>query len=104
MYSAALTWNRMHPAIFTKNLRQCQDEMELAPEYETDALLVELIKIQHLTEKIFRFNHREELAEPMPSLTPPVEADSGLYLISLKIEMESLQSSLPAWLENNCQF
>lgn len=93
----------MHPAIFTKHLQQCYEEMELDPEYETDALLVELIKIQHLTEKIFRFNHREEYVEPMPGLTPPAEADSGLYLISLKIEMESLQSSLPAWLENNCQ-
>lgn len=104
IYSAALTWNRMHGAVFTRHLQQCQQDMEEAPEYDTDGLLVELIKIQNLTERIFRFNHREELLDAMPGLLSPQESDAMLYIATYKMELEGLRSSVPAWLDTNCQF
>lgn len=101
--SVALTWNIINSTGFTKHLQQCRQELEEAPEYETDRLLVELVKIQHLTEKIFRFNHREELVDTMPGFTSPSEEDALLYTTSLKAEMEGLRRSLPASLEHNCK-
>ncbi|KAJ6157422.1 hypothetical protein N7470_005014 [Penicillium chermesinum] len=99
--SAALTWNIINSTCFTKHLQQCRQELEEAPEYETDRLLVELVKIQHLTEKIFRFNHREELVDTMPGFTSPSEEDALLYTSSLEAEMEGMRRSLPASLEHN---
>ena len=73
-----------------------------AAEYETDELLVQLVRVQHLTERVFQFNHRDQLIDESlrPSLQDSFSTD---HLSQLRAEMQQLEASVPQKLKGNCQ-
>ncbi len=44
------------------------NELESTAEYETDQLAVQLVRIQHLTEKIFYFHTGDQLVNELPGI------------------------------------
>lgn len=83
---------------YTKYIDQCVHELEQSAEYKSDQLVVELIRVQNLTETISHFHNRDQLLEELPGvprLSPIV------YLEALQAELERLRGTLPAHLKNN---
>ena len=70
-------------------------------EYGTDNLLVELVRIQRLTERIFQVNRRDQLLDGLPGRTQP-ETPTATLLSALEEELDGQQSSLPHKLKNDC--
>ena len=75
-------------------------KLEEASEYETDALLVQLVRLQHLTEMIFQINTRDQIVDTLPGIPEtPVIA----YHTAFQKELDRLRDSLPPSLKNNCK-
>lgn len=84
---------------FSEYMDQCLSDLEDANEYKTDQLLVQLIKIQRLTEKILRFhNGNLPVAEILPSLGPPTMTT----IEALRVELDSLRKAIPQNLQSDC--
>ncbi|KFA72947.1 hypothetical protein S40288_05080 [Stachybotrys chartarum IBT 40288] len=75
MASASLigSW-KVEPMRYTEYLKQCISELELGAEYESDAKLVYLVRIQHLTERITHLHCPDTAAEETFSLPRPPRA------------------------------
>ncbi|KAK3381012.1 hypothetical protein B0H63DRAFT_195525 [Podospora didyma] len=58
--NAALVANLLGPVRYTAYLDQSLKELEVAAEYETDQLVVQLVRIQHLTDKILHFHGSDD--------------------------------------------
>jgi hypothetical protein len=82
---------------FSKHTRQCLEDLEKAAEYESDLLLVHLVKIQRLTERIYNWTCQEE-DDDIPS---HLKAPPTAYQVAFHGEISRLQSSLPASLAGN---
>jgi hypothetical protein len=89
------------PARYTKYLDQCLKELEDAAEYETDQLAVQLVRIQHLTEKIFHFHNRDQMVDELPGIQ---EASAAVRLSrAFQMELDGLQNALPTNLKSDCE-
>ena len=97
--SAALTFNRSDSARYTKQLEQYLECLETEAEYETDQLLVQLIRIQHLTDRIFQFNCRDQLVEDLPGLRP---SSAEEHREAFQALLDRFQTWLPAKIKRNC--
>jgi hypothetical protein len=75
-------------------------ELEQAAEYETDELLVNLVRVQHLTQKIFHVNSRHQKDDELPGVpTTPL----AVYHAAFQIELDRLRSLLPSKFGTNCK-
>ncbi len=83
---------------FSNYIQQCLKELESAREYETDVLLVHLIKLQHLTEKIYSINSRDDLSDNVPGIP---RAPISAYQSAFQAELDKIQTFLPKSLRNN---
>jgi hypothetical protein len=88
------------PARYTKYLDQCLKELEDAAEYETDQLAVQLVRVQHLTEKIFHFHSRDQMVDELPGIQ---EASAAVRLEAFQMELDRLQNALPTNLKSDCE-
>lgn len=88
----------MGPARYTRYLDQCLQELEGAAEYETDQLAVQLVRIQHLTEKIFHFHTGDQLVNELPGIPKVAAAE---YLDAFRAELDRLRNDLPLNLKTN---
>ncbi|KAK9236191.1 hypothetical protein V1525DRAFT_407825 [Lipomyces kononenkoae] len=98
MSSNAAALSFAEPARYTKYYDQCLVELEEAAEYETDELLVHMVRIQHLTQRIFQINNRDERVDKLPGI-PRVPA--AAYHTAFQMELARLRSSLPSKLRTN---
>jgi hypothetical protein len=78
---------------------QCLKDLDDAREYKTDQLVIQLVRIQQLTEKIFHFHSSdspvdEQLGSPESSTTARLEA--------FRVELDSLRNALPPNLKSDC--
>ncbi|KFA81256.1 hypothetical protein S40288_09987, partial [Stachybotrys chartarum IBT 40288] len=96
--NAALVVKQLGPARYTKYLDQCLKELESAAEYKTDQLAVNLVRFQHLTEKIFHFHTGDELVNELPGI-PRLTA--AVYLQSFQAELDRLRNELSPNLKTN---
>ncbi|KEF50906.1 uncharacterized protein A1O9_13044 [Exophiala aquamarina CBS 119918] len=96
--NAALVVKQLGPARYTRYLDQCLQELESAAEYETDQLTVQLVRIQHLTEKIFDFHTGDQLVNELPGIP---KAAAGEYLDAFQAELDRLRNELPLHLKTN---
>ncbi|KAH7304327.1 hypothetical protein B0I35DRAFT_445530 [Stachybotrys elegans] len=96
--NAAMVVNQLGPARYTRYLDQCLNELEIAAEYETDQLAVELIRVQHVIEKIFQFHTRDQLVDELPGIP---KASATIYLEAFQTELDTLCSALPTSLGCN---
>lgn len=79
---------------------QCLKELENSAEYETDQLAVQLVRIQHLTEKIFHFHTRDQLVDELPGIP---KASTAMCLEAFQMELDRLQNALPPNLKCDCE-
>lgn len=73
-------------------------ELESAAEYETDQLAAQLVRIQHLTEKIFHFHTGDQLVNELPGIPKAAAAE---YLDAFQAELDRLRNELPLNLKTN---
>jgi hypothetical protein len=83
---------------YTKYLNQCLEELERAAEYEADSLAVQLVRLQHLTEKVFHFHTKDQLLSELASIPKPTTTQ---YLEAFQTELASFWEALPPSLKNN---
>lgn len=83
---------------FSGHIKQCLDEVEAKPEYESDLQLVHLVKIQRLTEQIHDLNTRDDDVDDVPGIPrAPVPA----YQFAFHTELDRLERSLPPSLKDD---
>jgi hypothetical protein len=85
---------------YTKYMDQCLKDLDDAREYKTDQLVIQLVRIQQLTEKISHFHSSDspvdgQLGSPEPSTMARLEA--------FRIELDSLRNALPPNLKSDCK-
>jgi hypothetical protein len=85
---------------YTKYIDQCLKELDDAAEYETDRLAVQLVRIQHLTNKIFHFHSSDQMMDELPGIP---EVSATVRLEAFQMELDRLQNALPPNLKSNCE-
>lgn len=85
---------------FSKHTRQCLEDIEKATEYESDLLLVHLVKIQRLTERIHNWTSQEDDED---DVSVYLKAPAAAYQVAFHGEIDRLQSSMPASLVDNSE-
>lgn len=83
---------------FSKYTRQCLEDLDKASEYESDLLLVHLVKIQRLTERIHNWTSQDDEEDDVSAY---LKAPPAAYQVAFHGEIDRLQSSLPASLADN---
>lgn len=86
------------PMRFSKYTRQCLEDLDKASEYESDLLLVHLVKVQRLTERIHNWTSQEDEED---DVSVYLKAPAAAYQVAFHGEIDRLQSSLPASLAGN---
>lgn len=76
---------------YTKYIDQCLKELDDAAEYETDRLAVQLIRIQHLTNKIIHFHSRDQMVDELPGIP---EVSAVMRLEAFRMELDRLRNAL----------
>lgn len=77
---------------FTSYLQECLKELENAGEHPSDVVLIYLVRIQHLTERIYQLNAKDPELEDVSGLpTPPLSA----YMASFRSELDRIRDGLP---------
>lgn len=89
---------QLGPARYTKYLDQCLKELEIAAEYETDLLAINLVRVQHLTERIFHYHTGDQLVNELPGVP---KTTTAVYLNSFQAELDRIRNELPPNLKAN---
>lgn len=97
----ALAFQRLDPIRYTPYLEQCMKDLEVAREYETDYLIVNLVRIQHLTERISQLHAKEHLPQDLQDIS---RAPMNVYLDAFQQELDKYRHGLPRGLQNNSKF
>lgn len=97
--SAGLVVKQLAFTKYTKYIDQYLKDLEHAREYKTDELVIQLVRIQRLTEKIFDFHNGDSMMNEQ--LGPP-ETPTMARLEALRVELDSLRNSIPLHLKSDC--
>lgn len=89
---SATIFGRSESLRFSPYLQDCIRHLEASEEYETDAILAFIVRMQHLTERIFDLNARDKTAEEA-HLVPP--APTLAYVHAFQHELDRMRNSLP---------
>ncbi|KAI1076236.1 hypothetical protein F5B20DRAFT_573018 [Whalleya microplaca] len=94
----ALALHRIDPPKYTPYIEQCIRDLEAAKEYESDTILVHLVRIQHLSERIAQLHAKDQVEDDLTGLTrAPMSAYFGVF----HTELEKYKASLPRSLRSN---
>ncbi|KAF2649678.1 hypothetical protein K491DRAFT_697917 [Lophiostoma macrostomum CBS 122681] len=96
--NAGLVVKQLACTRYPKYMDQCLKDLEDAREYKTDQLAIQLVLIQHLTEKIFHYHSSDSTADEQ--LGSP-ETSTMARLEAFRVELDSLQKALPPNLKSN---
>ncbi|PVH87891.1 hypothetical protein DL98DRAFT_566293 [Cadophora sp. DSE1049] len=96
--NVALTFNKGQSDKYTKYHDQCLEELERAAEFESDLLLVQLVRIQHLIQRIVDFNNRDQIPDELPGI---IQTPASAYHAAFQTELERLQTMLHPSLRTN---
>ena len=83
---------------YTKYIHQCLEELDDAAEYETDRLAVQLVRIQHLTNRIVHFHSRDQMVDELPGMP---EVSATFCLEAFQLELDRLRNELPPNLKSD---
>jgi hypothetical protein len=86
---------------YTNYLDQCLKDLDDASEYKTDQLVIQLVRIQHLTEKIFLFHGSDS---PVEEQLGSSRHSTMARLEAFRIKLESLRNALAPDLKSDCTF
>ncbi|EKJ78550.1 hypothetical protein FPSE_01274 [Fusarium pseudograminearum CS3096] len=96
--SMAVGFQRIESMRYTRYGQSCLSVLEQEREYETDARLVALVRIQHLTERISQLNAPNEPIEEVAGFpTAPMSA----YVSAFQTELDKIRNGLPLELQND---
>ncbi|KAI1138017.1 hypothetical protein F5Y05DRAFT_404330 [Hypoxylon sp. FL0543] len=94
----SLAFQRIDPPRYTPYIDQCVRELEAAQEFQTDSLLVHLVRIQHLSERIAQLHVQDQVGTDLAEISrAPVTAYSGIF----HAELEKYIATLPKSLSSN---
>ncbi|KAI0127084.1 hypothetical protein BJ170DRAFT_596643 [Xylariales sp. AK1849] len=92
------TFQRLQTPRYTPYIDQCLRELETAKEYESDLLLVQLVRIQHLADRISQLHSRDRMDDELPGIPrAPVTA----YLNAFQTELDRFKAQIPRHLRKN---
>ncbi|KAK8100188.1 hypothetical protein PG999_010562 [Apiospora kogelbergensis] len=94
----ALSYQRVEQGKYTSYIHQCVKELEAANEYETDSLLVQLMRIQHLSDKISCLHNKNEEDIELPAIP---RAPTSAYLGAFQAELDKFKAQIPRHLRTN---
>lgn len=96
--SVSFTFQKIDAARFTPYMEQCLRDLEKEKEYETDSLLAQLIRIQHLSDRIGQLHSKDQLDDNLPGIPrAPVSA----YLNAFQTELDKFDAQIPRYLRSN---
>lgn len=96
----SLAFQRIDPPRYTAYIDQCLRELEADEEYESDLLLVHLVRIQHLSERIAQLHVKDNVGDELAGMArAPVSAYSSMF----HTELEKFRASLPQHLVSHSQ-
>ncbi|KAI1864094.1 uncharacterized protein JN550_009114 [Neoarthrinium moseri] len=94
----AHTFQKLDPARYTPYMDQCLRDLETAKEFEADALLVQLVRIQHLSNRIAQLQSKDRMEEDLPGIPrAPVSA----YMNAFQTELDKFKTQIPRHLRAN---
>ncbi|KAJ4164838.1 hypothetical protein LMH87_006493 [Akanthomyces muscarius] len=96
--SMSTVFGRIDPMRYTSYVRECLTILENNREFETDVVLVFLLRIQHLTQRISELNPRDNTIEEFTSIP---KAPTAVYVSVFQNELDQLRANLPDHLRND---
>ncbi|KAK7995879.1 hypothetical protein PG991_015346 [Apiospora marii] len=94
----ALSYQRVEQGKYTSYIERCVKELEAANEYETDLLLVQLMRIQRLSDKISCLHNKTEDEIELPAIP---RAPTSAYLGAFQAELDKFKAHIPRHLRSN---
>ncbi|KAK7954281.1 hypothetical protein PG988_014975 [Apiospora saccharicola] len=94
----ALSYQRVEQGKYTSYIERCVKELEAANEYETDSLLVQLMRIQRLSDKISCLHNKAENEIELPAIP---RAPTSAYLGAFQAELDKFKAHIPRHLRTN---
>lgn len=95
-----IAFSRVESLTYSRYVQSCVLELESAREYESDAVLVSLVRIQHLTAQVHLLNLDETNETILPPSIAP-KASHAAYIAAYQTELDMLKNSLPRSLRSN---
>ncbi|KAK8058207.1 hypothetical protein PG994_008655 [Apiospora phragmitis] len=83
---------------YTGYIERCVKELEAANEYETDSLLVQLMRIQRLSDKISCLHNKGEDDIELPAIP---RAPTSAYLGAFQAELDKFKAQVPRHVGSN---
>ncbi|KAF7563265.1 hypothetical protein G7046_g853 [Stylonectria norvegica] len=96
--NAALVVRQIGHTSYTKDLDQCLGELQVTAEYETDQLAVQLVRFQHLTNRIIQFHGRDQVMDDLPG---SLKASVTAYTEAFQRDLEGLRMAVPPNLKSD---
>lgn len=84
---------------FSKYFKKCLSDLQVSPQYESDILLVHLIKIQRLAEQISDWSSRRYEEDDDAEMPAIPRAPTSAYQSVFEGEIQALRNSLPPGLQ-----
>jgi hypothetical protein len=86
---------------YNKYMDQCLKDLDDAGECKTDQLVIQLIRIQRLTEKIFHFHGNDSPLDEQLDMYGPTKM---ARLEAFRLELDDLREALPPSLTSDRMF
>ncbi|KAH8885935.1 hypothetical protein GQ53DRAFT_658903 [Thozetella sp. PMI_491] len=99
--AVAVLFRRLHLFPYTSYIAHCCAQLEERREYDSDRLLVSLIRLQCFLGRIYTTFPNPEVDNSDPC---DFNAPMHMALSSIRTELESLKTSAPADVQSNCLF
>ena len=96
-------YGRIDPMRFTRYLDQCLNELEAGMEYDGDARLVSLVRIQHLMERLADIGKEGDPGEEVPAI-PTIPTPREATISACKIELDRIRESIPPRLKSDSKW
>ncbi|KAH8681865.1 hypothetical protein BX600DRAFT_429775 [Xylariales sp. PMI_506] len=94
----SMAFQKTEPVRYTAYIERCARELETEKEYETDILLGQLVRVQHLTDQISQLQVKDRSDEELPGIP---RAPMSAYLSALQSELDKFKAQIPRHLRNN---
>ncbi|KAI1445894.1 hypothetical protein F5Y02DRAFT_94314 [Annulohypoxylon stygium] len=94
----SLAFQRIDPPRYTPYIDQCSKELEASQEYESDVLLIHLVRIQNLSERISQLHTKDNTANEINAIA---RAPASAYSNMFHAELEKFTESLPPSIATN---
>lgn len=85
---------------YTNYMQECVTELDIRRECDTDIALTYMIRAQHLTERIYQLDAKDQALEQVSEIP---SAPMSVYVSAFQSELDRLRESMPEWLKADSQ-